>query len=478
MTSPSSLGRFLAVFVLGFWIAACSDSDDSNGQGKADVSITSNFESGNIGRAERAGDAEWDLYLKDDNNDASLPVNWRNWWYVRIRQQGEAQTLTLNLKNRGWNYFYVPVYSYDRLNWFRLDESDVKQVGSSETCNSTTQSPVLDDCELSMRLDASLFDGRPLYLARFYPYTYSQLLTFLKTLEGHECVDQSSVGRTAVFQESIPYLTIRCPDGDDSQVVWIHGRTHPAESGSSFVLEGAITRLLGDMEENRNNSRNLAVYIVPMHNVDGVIAGNYRTTPDSLNLEVLWTFDQASLPFLKSDAPLENRLVNEPMRTVSQMFADRSLIALNLHSSNSAPDRPVFAFPHFGDDPDQYTAEEIQLWNDSNRLLNLLKVNYDGRIDTTATGGDGFLNAFFPETWWWRTRAETAVAMTVETTYGRAGFPHWVTETNIRELGSSLIQSIYDYRDGVVPETPINLLRSDGQAEPVFAPMDEWDTKH
>jgi hypothetical protein len=206
-------------------------------------------------------------------------------------------------------------------------------------------------------------------------------------------------------------------------------------------------KLLQDITADNGTSRNTAYYIAPMHNVDGVIAGNYRTNMDSINLETQWFYNNSSLPFLTPDAPPENHMLNQKMQDISNFYSGQELLAFNLHSSNSPPDQEVFAFPHFGSDSILYTSQEIALWNKSIHFLTLLADNYDQRVDTNASGGDAFLNFYYPETWWWAVRADRAVAMTIETVYGKAGFSHWVTRDDLRELGRSFTQSVYDYHN-------------------------------
>ncbi len=42
-----------------------------------------------------------------------------------------------------------------------------------------------------------------------------------------------------------------------------------------------------------------------MQNIDGVIAGNYRTTPQTENLEVMWYPDPDNPLVLEDNAPVE-----------------------------------------------------------------------------------------------------------------------------------------------------------------------------
>lgn len=90
--------------------------------------------------------------------------------------------------------------------------------------------------------------------------------------------------------------------------------------------------------------------------------------------------------------------------------------------------------------------------------------HYDGRIEQPpAEGGAGFLNSWFPETWWWTHRQESVNAITLETTYGRAGFDHWVCQDDLRELGVAVARAINDLslkasgitRKAAVDDTPV-----------------------
>lgn len=60
--------------------------------------------------------------------------------------------------------------------------------------------------------------------------------------------------------------------------VIITARVHPGETNSSFAMEGLIKYLLGDSLQAKQLRKRIVFKIVPMLNVDGVIAGNYRTS--------------------------------------------------------------------------------------------------------------------------------------------------------------------------------------------------------
>lgn len=422
------------VLLLIFLFSACGDSDTDLPQ----IQISSDFESGSIGRVERRGPGNWDLYLKDDNDNSELPDRYRNWWYVRLDNVTPGRSILLTIRNRGWWYYYVPVYSYDRLTWYRFEEGEVR--------NGSACSDGFEDCVLQI---STRFSQNSVYVARFYPYTTQDLDRYLRSIEASPFVTVKSLGKSSDYGLDIAFAQVEDPTVADEgkRAVWIHARSNPAETGSSFMVEGMIDQLLDDLSSGHSEAKDVVFYVAPMHNVDGVVEGNYRTDTLSRNLEIEWRPDDAQTLYISEASALENRMLNAEMVRIIQNPAYRDdLIALNLHSSNSDPDTPAFAYPHFGDDPTVYLPEEISLWRKHLRLLSLLTDEYDGRFSPPpAAGGRGFLNYPFPETWWWRNMQDDGVAITIETVYGKAGFDHWVTPDDIRDLGASLTSAIYDY---------------------------------
>ncbi|HEY9132687.1 MAG TPA: M14-type cytosolic carboxypeptidase [Dyella sp.] len=398
------------------------------------------FESGSIGTVTPL-DTEglrWQLALRDDNDDASLPNNFRTWWYVRALDISTTQPTTLSFTRIGWNYDFRPVYSYDNKHWqyFADDEAQF-----APGCNVA----VPDSCRMTI---TKTFDRPEVWIARTFPYPYSQMQDYVNTLFRSPYVFRRNIGMSPLLQLPIPALTISAPSQLPRQRVVIHARTHPAETGPSYVLEGLIDAAIRDDELGRRLRSRYVFEIVPMHNVDGVQLGNYRTNATSLNLENRWFVERYNhLPlYLMPTAPLENRILNH------QVFAPLAIdqrmptvLALNLHSSNSAPNTQAFFFPHFGSDPVRYTPQQIALWHKQLDFIRGTALHYDGRVEQPpADGGSGFLNSSFIETWWWQLRQDQVNAITLETTYGRAGFDHWITQDDLRELGVALAKAIDD----------------------------------
>lgn len=412
--------------------AAPSDDSPDTVTEELPIEVVANFDSGSVGAIAFTDPTSLELALKDDNDDSGLPDSFRTWWFVRLDNVPVGETINVRITNRGFPYFYVPVFSYDGIEWQRMEESEV-------TAN-----------EFIVRFERS-FEESTVWLARFYPYTHQELLSYLDSIEDSPFVHRTSIGQT-VEGRAVDRITLTDPSVPDESKsrVWIHGRTHPAETGSSWVVEGLVNWLLEGSPEAQEALATLVVDIVPMHNVDGVIAGNYRTNLDSVNLENSWFLDTAEPWELLPNAPPE--VVN-----LRDAFADSLLgpnappvtAALNLHSSNSEPGRPVFFFPHFGPGPLGYTADEAALWSRQVTFIDLV-AEYYGRSQIEpppAEGGSSFAQNQFPETWWWYNTGPDVMALTLETVYGRAGFDHWVTPEDIRPLGAAIGQALIEYHD-------------------------------
>ena len=405
------------------------------------LDVFTDFESASIGAINKLSETELVLSLANDNGNTELPDTWRSWWYIGLKTVPTDSVIHLTLQNRGWRNYYLPVYSYDNTHWHRLLEDEV------------TQSPQCDDeaaplaaCKLFIKKQ---FTQSPVYLARYYPYTLSHSLAYLDSISDSPLVHREILGVKQPTGCEVELVTISdfSVSDQNKKHIWLHARTHPAETGSSFVLEGLINYLLNGTSSSRQILQDFVFYIVPMHTPEGVVAGNYRTTADSINLEPVWFFDQYNPAYLTADAPEENHILNTKMREQVVNSQEPPIdLALNLHSSNSAPDVPAFFFPHFGSDPEKYTPAQRVMWNNELKFITLVGQNYHGRIEAPPEdGGMGFLNSYFPETWWWYNRGEHAMAMTLETTYGKAGYDDWVTEDNQRELGVALVKSIVCY---------------------------------
>ncbi len=397
--------------------------------------VSSSFESGSIGAVTKTGNTEWEFSLADDNDNHELPDRWRSWWYVRMDNVDTREPLVIHLKNRGWPYYYVPVYSYDQETWYRFDENEVTQ-----------------PAEYELKMEKQ-FTQSTVWIARFYPYTYSDLTDYLDTLPDNSYV---TVETPATTQQDNPmyFVTLTDPAStdEDKQRIWMHARSHPAETGPSFLLEGLIDYLVSGTPEAQQILSKFIFTLVPMHNIDGVIAGNYRSTPKSENLEVMWYFDSEDPRELTENAPVEVTALHDMILELNDEGPEFT-VALNLHASNSEPDIRPFFYPHFGTEDQGYTETEASLWKKQLRFIDALGIHYGEDMLEPAPdeGGGSFASKSYPESWFWHMFQDEVMAMTVETTYGRAGYgPDWITPDDLRGLGKALAPALRDYADSSI----------------------------
>ena len=145
------------------------------------------------------------------------------------------------------------------------------------------------------------------------------------------------------------------------------------------MIEGLINFLLSDTNEARDILSKFIFNIVAMQNIDGVIVGNYRTTPESENLEVMWFSDPENPLILTNDVPREVEVLHQ---TILDLLDEGPpiAIALNLHASNSEPDCRPFFFPHFGPESLGYKEREASLWHKQIRFIGSLASYYGAEM--------------------------------------------------------------------------------------------------
>jgi hypothetical protein len=454
MMRPLRLSALLALAVLA--LTSCADAG-----GVAATTVSSDFESGNLGTVKMLDETRWVLSLPDDNDNPDLPDTWRAWWYVRFDNVPTAGPMSVTVDNNAWPYYYVPVYSHDQKVWHRFDEAEVTQPDGN-----------------SIRM-VKRFEESTVWLARFYPYTSTDLERYLGTLTDGGNLSREVVGTTALGRP-MEVVTITNPTADlaGKRRIWIHARTHPAETGGSFLLEGLIDFLLGPDPDARTLLSSFVFSIMPMHNIDGVISGNYRTTPASQELENQWLRDPADPWRLRTTTPREVQVLRDAIAaTMEPPAAIPVTVALNLHSSNSEPDSAAFFYPHFGPAALGYSEDEARLWTQQLSFIDSVESFYGaGRIaPRPVEGGASFATSNFPESWWWHNRHSDVMAITLETVYGRAGFaPRWVTPADLRALGRAVALALLTYHGLPVarPQAPAAAVRA--ATAPFVSPTDPY----
>lgn len=388
------------------------------------------FESGNIGAIKRLRPDKIELSLRSDNDDA-LPPYWRQWFYLRLDDLPIDREVSFTLKGAGHWHYYLPVYSYDQKTWHHFSERDVTQ-------------PTRHTLAFKAK-----FAAKTVWIARYIPYTYTQLNAYLKTLKKKRNVVIGDIGRTREGR-LVPIVTItdeRVPLRQKRRVL-IHARTHPGEVGSSFLLEGMLNYLTSNTRAAKKLRQQLVFDVVPMLNVDGVVAGNNRVTPYGVNLEGKWYSDpEQPLRLDAKRAPHEVRLWHARIMELLREPAPVT-VALNLHASAGQPDDGVFFFPHFGGRHLGYKPTEAGLFANQMKFIDYFMDQHGSRwFNRPPQDGTRALVAkSVPESWWWRNFHGRVMALSIESTYGRVpDQKRWVSPSDMRALGASLGRAIGRY---------------------------------
>lgn len=167
--------------------------------------------------------------------------------------------------------------------------------------------------------------GPKLYVARAEPYRLSDLDRLVASIRGHRSVEMAPIGRTVGGRD---LEMIRIGDPAAPYRVFVRARAHPWESGSSWVAQGLIRKLLAQDEDARKFLEVYSVSILPMANKDGVARGGTRFNLNGKDLNRNW------------DAPADPRLA--PENAALEQWLERTIaagrrphLAIELHNDGS-----------------------------------------------------------------------------------------------------------------------------------------------
>lgn len=146
--------------------------------------------------------------------------------------------------------------------------------------------------------------GPTVFVARLEPYRLSDLNRLITAVRQNPRVEITTIGKTVGGRE---LQMIRIGTGTAPYRVFVRARAHPWESGSSWVAEGLIGRLLRDDAGSRAFLDRYTLYVLPMANKDGVARG--RTRFNSLGKDLNRNWDKPADPqFAPENAALERWL--------------------------------------------------------------------------------------------------------------------------------------------------------------------------
>ncbi|NXS31509.1 CBPC2 carboxypeptidase, partial [Pomatostomus ruficeps] len=237
----------------------------------------SRFESGNLQKAIKVGPYEYVLTLRPDLYTAKHT----QWFYFRVQNTRREPLYRFTIANMA-----KPKSLYGKgLQPLLYSQQDARRHGIGWRrvgtdiryyCGSEGEPPVF---RLSWTVSFP-HDSDTCFFSACYPYTYSDLQRYLRTLaadpvRSRYCTVQALCRSLA---GNIVYLlTITGPDGTaGKRVVVASARVHPGESGGSWAMRGFLNFLLSTHADARLLRHLFVFKVVPMLNPDGVVVGNSR----------------------------------------------------------------------------------------------------------------------------------------------------------------------------------------------------------
>ncbi len=320
------------------------------------------------------------------------------WWHVRLTDIRPGETIELRVVDfdpvAGEAH---PVYSYDRRTWHRMESE---------------RSP-----------HRQVFTEPSVWIARNLPYTHTDSLRLAQRLGRLPCVE---VRDLCTSEEDRPVKLLRITDPATSDngkgVVWVQARQHAFESHSSRVAEGLADWASSDAEPAAALRRRAVVYIVPIMDVDSVVAGGAGKDQKPVDFNRCWG-EGAHWTAVRSAVALLERETR-----------DRELLAfLDLHS-------PWYRNPNHWYLPKPEPLQEQSRW-------------FTGRFTAAVAAIDGanswkdrFVDAPGSEETRsrnfavarWLAPAGRGVALTMETAHWKDNDGQFITAEGLRDYGRAL----------------------------------------
>jgi hypothetical protein len=160
--------------------------------------------------------------------------------------------------------------------------------------------------EWSLSFTFKVAETDTMYFAYLYPYTYSDLSSFLRNQpapfmtcvigKSHGDVDVPAIywdsdihkfGNLRTFNFGRFGKSVRQP------LIVVVARHHPGECNASYAMEGFIQNLFGRSKDALRLLKKFSFLMIPMINVDGVICGYYRPGLTGYDMNRSWQLPNA-----------------------------------------------------------------------------------------------------------------------------------------------------------------------------------------
>ena len=267
-----------------------------------DIIFDSNFEQGNLRFVieiinNDKNYKEYDLILRKEINSFK---NYSGFLFsIFCKKQMNIKFNIINLRKKNNLSFLnkdINILTYDNISKFTRNSvsniyyySNLFQIKNEKNEKETNSIKEENDLKyyytLTFTYNCTLINNK-IYFCNTYPYTYSMLQEFLKSLNKN--VKFSLLQKTACgnFLDVVQISNFSL-DNKNKKTVIFTSRIHSGETPGNFIIESIINNLINNTKYKFLLNK-FIFKIIPMINIDGVINGNYRYNIFGKDLNRYW----------------------------------------------------------------------------------------------------------------------------------------------------------------------------------------------
>jgi hypothetical protein len=250
-----TLSIFLLSLIGGPWLVA------------ADITFHTGFEGGSLGKVERLAEDRYRCHIVGQTDERGRNRQ-ASWYFFRIDgvKQRELTLLLTNFVGEyndrpgacAMNADTIPVFSLDGQHWQHF-----AAMGWDETTKEAS-------LKLTPRADS-------VWIAHVPPYVPTRLQAVLKDIERRPQASVEVIGQT-VEGRDLHLVTVGEPNQKtpNRKTVWLIARQHAWETGTSFVMEGALRFIASKDPEATALRKQVTFKFLPMMDPDGSASGKVR----------------------------------------------------------------------------------------------------------------------------------------------------------------------------------------------------------
>ena len=247
--------------------------------GPEPIRFNTHFEGGSLGTIEKTGEASFRLHVKGQQDERGRNRQ-ANWYFFRMEGvKGREVSITLTDFVGEYNDKpgavamgpdILPVWSLDGEHW-----SPVPSLAWDDRAKEAT---------IRLRPETDT-----IWIAHQTPYTPSRLGRLLEEIGRADCARVEVIGKTARGRD-LHLVTVTdpaVPDADKA-CVWLQARQHAWESGTSYVMEGALRFATSDEPPARRLRQKVVFKFTPMVDPDGCAEGQVRFNANGYDVNRHW----------------------------------------------------------------------------------------------------------------------------------------------------------------------------------------------